>query len=333
MDDISHMVKLPIEKCVELFQSYFDAAIPPSLFIVGNNSARADLRKCVENATPCFVIGGNGVGKSSSIREVAKFLDYSIQRIYPLSQEEIVKEFGKAPFSAEKTMFVIEADGLGAKKYSILNEYIKNTKAPLIFTASLKKALNSNVVKKLKVLEFNPPTKKAVELFLKKKYSWNGNIDDVYDSDMRVVLNRVLSDEDIYKPEEPVVIGAMDLAQELSYGYVKKEIFDTLNQPLWWVMRSLAFNQRVKFPTGKKGVANLDKLSYLDTIKFGEPLYLKSMLMKLTPSPRRGFFKFAVWPKKTAEEEGYNTIKKSQVPMFVPKPVEVKKAYTLGNWM
>ena len=338
LEDISSMLSIPIEKCVEAFEDYYKTKVPLDLFIVGNQEARNQLKQCVKNNIPALVVGPNGIGKSSSIRETAKFLNLLIHRIYPLKQHEIVKEFGRNPFSENnQTLFVIEADGLGAKEYAIMSEYIKNTKRPLVFIAEDKKKLNSNVVKKLTIINFSSPSPKEVEIFLKKTYNWEGKISEVYDGDMRLTLNRVLESTSLDKPQAPEYMDAMKFAHEASFGYLKKEDFSKLQQPIWWVLRALAYNQKLKFPTDTiNRLKNLENLSYIDSIKFSYEDYIKQMVVKLKGSPRQGYFSFPPWGKKDEKivEEDFTKLSKKDVPQYVPqeKPI-VQPQFNLGSWL
>jgi len=156
----------------------------------------------------------------------------TMNKIIPLNQDEIVKEFGVGPSDASNNfLYVIEADGLNARKYSILKNYVSNSKRPLIIITQTKEKLNKNVVKLLDIVEFSYPSFEDVEKLLITQYGWEGNIEDIYDPDIRIVLSRVLTGEMIVKPPEEEIPSAQDLAVELGYGYVKKEDFEHLEQP------------------------------------------------------------------------------------------------------
>lgn len=297
--------------------------------IVGNYEARKRLKKNVLNNVPTLIVGPNGIGKTSSVVELADFLELNLRHLFPLSQEEIVQEFGTGPTDPSNSdMYVIEADGLGAKKYSILKNYIKNIKRPLILIARSKERLNKRIVKQTDVLTFEPPNAEEIEKLLRNEFSWSGNIEDIYDPDMRIVLARVISGEKILKPMETEYISSKDLAVELGYGYVKKQMFDKLNQPLWWVIRWLAFNQKLKFPRSPTiMLKNLSRLSLIDEYKFmGVENYLHYMLMGIRGSPRRAFFKFPIWPKKEEINKAYKIL------LDAPdRPV--KEKFSLNNWL
>lgn len=305
LEDISIITGKPIEECAKEYQEYYNLPISSSMFIVGNQKSRKTLLECIRNAKPCLLIGPNGVGKTSAVRDIAKSNGLTIKRAYPLSQKELVKEFMRGPYDpANNNLYVVEADALNNKKYSVLKKYVKDTKRPFVVIANSKKTLNSRITKKLKIIKFLPPTPEDVEIFLRKKYNWDGNIYDVYDPDMRLVLNRVLGDKDLIKPNESKTINARDCAIELSYGYFKKEGFEELDQPIWWVIRWLAYNQNRKFRHKKDILKNLLKLSYIDSKKFTfSQTHIENMLLNLKGSPRRVKFKFPPWTSKETKEE------------------------------
>ena len=297
--------------------------------IVGNYESRQKLKKNVLNIVPTFLVGPNGIGKTSVVKEIADFTEMIIKKIIPLNQEEIVKEFGVGPSDASNNyLYVVEADGLNARKYSILKNYVNNLKRPLIIIAQNKEKLNKTLVKLLDVIEFTHPSFEDVEKLLITRFDWNGKIEDIYDPDMRIVLSRVLTGERIDKPSEERIITAQDLAVDLGFGYVKKEDFERLEQPLWWVIRWLAYNQKFKFPkTPRTLLDNLKKLSLIDEYKFmGVEDCLHYMLMGLKGSPRRAFFKFPIWPKKEKEIESFESISK-----MPEKPI--KEKFDLTRWI
>jgi len=297
--------------------------------IVGNYEARKMLRNNILTFQPTLLVGPNGVGKSSAVAEIAKFNGLDLRIVYPLEQKEIVKEFGVGPTRGSgERVYVIEADGLNAKKYSILKNYINKALQSIIIIAQNSKKINKRLLKLLDVIEFSHPTMDDVEKLLRDHYDWDGNIEDIYDPDMRVVMTRINSGEKIFKPPKEKTVSSKDLAVELSYGYVKKKDFEQLDQPLWWVIRWLAYNQKLKFPRSPTTMLkNLEKLSFIDEYKFkGVENYLHYMLMGVRGSPRRAFFKFPVWPKKEDEIDGFVVLSKAP-----DKPV--KEKFSLNKWL
>jgi hypothetical protein len=269
------------------------------------------------------------VGKTSAVKELAEFLELNIRLILPLSQEEIVKEFGTGPTNpSSKDLYVIEADGMGAKKYSILKNYIKYAQRPIVFIAQSKDKLNKRVVKKLEIVDFSYPSVEDVEKFLRFTFDWDGNIEDIYDPDMRVVISRFYTGEKLSKPGKEKTISAKELAIELGFGYVKKGLFEELEQPLWWVIRWLTYNQHFKFPRSPTILLkNLSRLSFIDEYKFsGVEDYLHYMLMGIRGSPRRAFFKFPIWPKKEKEVENYVELNKAP-----ERPKQ--ESFSLDKWL
>lgn len=306
--------------------------------IVGNYDARKQLKQNILNCKPTLLTGPNGVGKSSVVAEIAEFNGLNLRIVYPLDQDEIVREFGVGPtVVSSKDFYVIEADGLNIKKYSILKNYIKNAKRPFVIIVQNKDRINKRISKLLDIIEFSYPTTEDVEKLLREYYDWDGKIEDIYDPDMRVVMARINAGEKIFKPPKEKTIPAKDLAVELGYGYVKKKDFEELDQPLWWVIRWLGYNQKLKFPKSPTTMLkNLDKLSFIDSvcyknsdktkIFYGNDDYLHYMLMGVRGSPRRAFFKFPIWPRKDDESEAFSVL--TEAP---DKPVREK--FTLSSWL
>lgn len=325
MEDISDMLGEPIEECTKAFEGYYNREIPLDLFIVGNMEARADIRRCIRNRKPCLVYGPNGVGKSSAVRKLAT--DLNLRRIYPLSQEKMAEEFGAAPMQKEnKDLFVVEADNFSSRKYAILNKYVSEAVRPMIFIVNDKKTINGHVRKKMEEIQFSSPTREELKRFLTKKFNISEDkFEEVYDSDVRITMERLLGTGEGEKYTKEQEINAHDFARELSFGYSNMEDFEQLYQPLWWVIRSLANNMKMKFPTReRKQLRNMMNLSFIDSVKWLYPKkHIKNMLLNLDGSPRRGYFKYPVWPPKEKKEKHYKKLKKSKSNYKEPESVDL----------
>lgn len=306
LEEIGRMLDVPLDVCVKAFESYYNVPIPSSLMIVGNVEVRKRLKNYVKNGVNTLLCGPNGTGKSIALKQLANELELDLIKCVPLKQSDLVISFGKGPlFSNNNHLYIIEADSLPKKKYSIFLKYITESERPIVVVAEDKNKIHKRVLKELKVLHFGRPSPTDVEFFLRKKYNWEGNIRDVYDKDMRVVLSRVLNKkkEDHIESEEP--ISSSVLAFKIASGFAKLEDFDMMDEPLWWVIRWIAYNQRKKFPKNtNKQVSNLRKLAYIDSKKFYFPeKYLECMLLDLETSQRRTRFSFPPWGKKKPKEE------------------------------
>ena len=333
LEDISNLLNLPIEECTRLYEKYYNSPIPISLFIVGNLEARMELKESINKGEKVLLTGSNGVGKTSAVRELSQNLDLHLKSCLPLSQSDIVKSFGRGPTNeVDSNMYVIECDSLPKRHYSILLEYVKNSNRPLILIATDKKRVHGNVLKHLKKITFTPPSFKDVEIFLKKKYAWEGDINDIYHPDMRIVLERVINNMKSTKPVMEEKISSETLAFDLSCGYFNKKEFNRLKDPLWFVIRWLAYNQDKKLPKLEDQVANLHKLSIIDTYKFKiDKSYLEEMLLKLKPSPRRARFVFPPFKKKMKQEREFQKIKKPKG--FKPRQIIKKpRGVDLTKW-
>lgn len=212
----------------------------------------------------------------------------------------MVISFGKGPlYNNNNSLYIIDIDSFPKKKYSILLQYIKETLRPLVFVANNKDKIHKKLLKELDYIHFSPPSPKDVEYFLKTKYNWKGDIEDIYDEDMRVVISRVLASPELQSVKVKELIDSRIMAFNISCGYTKFEDFDNMKEPIWWVIRWLAYNQRKKFPSKEIQLNNLKKIAEIDKNKFYyPPRYIRSMLIGLPTSPRRSQFSWPPWPKK-----------------------------------
>ena len=132
-DMISNMLDEPVDICIKAFESYFNAPIPPSLLIIGNKEIRKRLKDNIKNSVKTLLYGPNGTGKNIAIRQIAVDLDLNLVKSVPLKQSELVLSFGKGPlYNNNNNLYVIDADSLPKKKYSILLKYVKESERPLV---------------------------------------------------------------------------------------------------------------------------------------------------------------------------------------------------------
>lgn len=332
METISQMIDVPVDECMNLYFEYYKQPLPPSLMIVGNEKARDILKKNIKNAKPTLICGPNGTGKDISLREIAKSLSLDLRKIVPLKEKELALHFGRGPlFNNNNSLFVIDIDSLSKKKYSILLKYIKESVRPIILMTQDKDNVNKKILKKLSIVKFSHPTSLEVEKFLKIKYGWEGDIRDVYDNDMRVVISRVLASKKLDHIKIDEEIKSSVLAFNISCGYTKYEDFDKLKEPFWWVLRWLTFNQHKKHKNQDELLSNLRKLSIIDSYKFlYNEEYLRQMLLDLNTSPVRTQFSFPPWGKKKEIKEE-DLVEKLSSPSEIRKK-EVEKKLEKVDW-
>jgi len=323
LDEISNITGEAIEECIKAFEWYMNVPIPPALLIVGNEGVRERLKDNIKNGVKTLLCGPNGTGKNIAIKEIANELHLTLIKSVPLKQSEIVLSFGKGPlYNNNDNFYVIDVNSLPKKKYSILLKYVKDSERPLVLIGDTKDKVHKTVSKKLDVLSFGTISPTDVEKFLQKKFNWRGNIRDIYDEDMRVVFARVFADKKLERIHIKKEIPSSIFAFNLSCDFTKYEDFDQLKDPLWWVIRWLAFNQWRKFPDKHDQLENLEKLAEIDRNKFYFPKeYTQQMLMNLKTSSRRGRFIFPPWPKRRVEVKVDTVVKvKSNTPKTRPKP-------------
>lgn len=331
--NISSILDTPIEDCIEAFELYYKQLIPASLIVVGNKKARESLKTNIKNAVPTLLVGPNGTGKDIAIREIANSLNLEVKKCVPLKQADLVIAFGKGPLHNNLFLYVVDVDSLSKKTYAVLLNYIKNAVNPIILTTILKTNINKQVTKNLEIITFSVPSPNDISNFLKSKYGWEGDIKEIYDEDMRIVINRALSGSGIDKVETPEPIDPQMMAMNISCGYTKLQDFNRMKEPLWFTLRWLAYNQRKKLRSKNKQLENLKKLSKIDSVKHSwNKEYLKPMVLDLHKSPVRTRFSWPPWPKKKGVEEV--TFEKISKPKtgIKKKSVELKQV-DFSKWL
>jgi hypothetical protein len=302
---ISDMLDESVDVCIKAFESYFNTPIPPSLLIIGNDQVRERLQDNIKNGVKTLVCGPNGSGKNMAIRLIANKQKLNLIKSTPLKQSELVLSFGKGPlYNNNDNLYVIDANSLSKKKYSLLLKYVKEAERPIVIIADSRDKIHKRILSELEVLSFGVVSPNDVAKFLKKKYNWEGDIKDIYSDDMRIVISRVLVDEKLEKIKRKPIIPSSVFAFNISCGFTKYEDFEQLKDPIWWVIRWLGFNQWRKFLNKQDQLHNLKMLAEIDSKKFYyPPEYIKQMLININPSPRRGRFIFPPWPKKKEVKE------------------------------
>lgn len=317
---IGQMLDEPVDVCIKAFESYFNAPIPPSLLIIGNKEVRERLQDNIKNSVKTLLCGPNGTGKNMAIRLIAEEQKLNLIKSTPLKQSELVLSFGKGPlYNNNDNLYIIDINSLPKKKYSILLKYVRESVRPIVLIGDTKDKVHKKILSELEVLSFGVVSPNDVERFLKKKYNWEGDIKDIYNDDMRVIISRVLIGEKIERIKTKPIIPSSVFAFNISCGFTKYEDFKQLNDPVWWVIRWLAFNQWRKFINKQDQLYNLKKLSLIDSKKFYyPPEYINQMLLGLTSSPRRNRFIFPPWPKKREIKE-VDFVEKLKTPVVKTK--------------
>lgn len=317
------MLNIPTDECIKAFESYYKTPIPASLLVVGNNNARKQLEENIKNAVATLLVGPNGSGKDIAIRKIAEKLGLEIRKSIPLNQASLALSFGKGPlYNNNNFLYVVDIDSFPKKTYSVLLRYVTGSKSPIVLITNSKNNAYSKIVKACKIITLSHPSPNDIEKFLNEKYNWYGNIADIYDEDMRVVINRAVSGSSIGKIKAEEIIGSAQMAMNISCGFAKIGDFNRVKDPLWWIIRWLSYNQRKKLPDKTRRLENLNKLSEIDSLKFRwNDTYLKYMLLDMHSSPVRSRFSFPLWPKKKdiVEEQTVEKFKRADI---VKKKVE-----------
>lgn len=286
--------------------------------LLGNKTQKQKLKQNIINHIHTLIYGKHGIGKSYATRRIILQLGLEEMISYPLSQEDIVRDFGVAPQTPNKVCFIIEADSLSKKTYRIINSYLNSSKNPLVFIALSKNSLHANLLKKLDCIEFKPPTHEEVAYFLKQAFNWEGNISTIYDEDIRVVMRRLLYDRNYkFSLEELDEVQAEKVAFDILRGYAGFDSFEKYHKPFNWVLNWLAHNLKKFFPRDKKKLfENLSIISWIGSQLFigQEPsIYLKGLLLQMEHSRRMGKLQFPPQAYKEKKKKEVNKIKKKRI--------------------
>lgn len=302
LNEISYILGESIEKCVKSYENYYNAPIPPSILIVGNERKIKHLKRLIDNGEKILLYGDNGVGKSSAVRSLSE--KYRTVVSYAEKTDQLIKDFGDLPFK-KNYLFVLEAERFYWRGYALLKKYLKDSNAPFIVIVNNKKEVHKSILDLLTPVRFTPPSKQDIEKFLKKKFpDWKGNIDNVYNKDFRVLLRKVMFDinEDDRRNEEEH-LDSKALAYKILVGKVTPKDIENAKEPLPWTARYLGYNV-VNFFYKKKGREFMDLLCFYDLNKYNfRQDFLKGVLLSLPKREKRGRLYFPPFPPKKKKEE------------------------------
>lgn len=305
LEDISRILQEPIEKCLNSYEEYTGQKIPPTILIAGNSKQQENLKKLILNNEKVLLFGSHGVGKSSAIRKIGDELQYRIIESYPRSNEDLMEDWGDLPFNINKSIFVMEGDGFYWRKYGLIKKYIEKSKNPIIVIVNKKNTVHGTVEKLLMNVMFSPPSRQEVASFLKKKFpDWNGNINDVYDRDVRVTLRKIKFDiDENLQIDSPKTIDSRQLVYKIFNGTATKEDIENCKDPVQWAQRSIAYNAK-NFYSKKTALEVLDKVCFVDKYKYNYNRdFLNGVLLSIPRREKSGKIQFPPYPYKPKNEE------------------------------
>jgi len=301
LPEIACLCNSTVEECTTAYENYTGKKILASFLIAGNEKQRNQLRKLILNNEKILLFGEHGVGKSSLPRLIASEIGWQIKYSYPRNTEDLLKDFAQLPLQTRNTIFVVEGDSFYWRAYALINFYVKESKNPFIVIVNKKDTVHATVAKQMTPLKLQAPTRKDVEQFVKKKYpDWQGDIEDIYDSDMRVTLRNILSGIKSFKPIEEEKLSSQQVAYKILTGKCEKKDFENCEHPFIFILNWLGNNLH-KFYSS---VSPSENLSFVDTYKYDyKQKYLNGILLNFGKHDKRAKMNFPPIKFKPKEEK------------------------------
>jgi len=304
IDEIAKMTKRSVEECVEAFEIYTGKKLPATFLIAGNERQINELRKLILQKQKILLFGKNGVGKSTIPKKLAQELGWRIVYSYPTNNEELLVDFSELPLKTKNTIFVIEGDSFYWRSYGLINHYIKESKNPIIIIVDKSDKVHATVRKQLVTVKLSSPTREDVKKWVERKYpDWKGNINDVYDENMRVTLRNIKYGIKTYKPSKEEKLDAQQVAYRVIQGKATVQDFENCIHPFDWILSWIGYNAYTFY----YGTDVQDLMSWIDDKKYNfKPDYLRGCLLNLRKPDKRGKLKFppqGFKPKKEDEED------------------------------
>jgi len=320
LTEIARICKTPIEDCANAYENYTGKKILASFLIAGNEQQKKNLKNLILKNQKILLFGSHGVGKSSLPRIIAHELNWRIVYSYPRNSDDLVKDFADVPFKVKNTIFVIEADSFYWRSYAVINHYIQS-KCPVIIIVTEKDTVNKNVLKSLVKLKIQSPNKKDIEIFIRKKYpDWTGNIDDVYNKDMRITLRKIRFGIDSYKLEKEEHLDSQQVAYKIMDKKCTQKDIENCLHPFIFILNWLGNNAYNFY----NDMQVLDDISFVDAHKYNlKKKYLNGMLLNIPRKQKRArmFFppiKFKP-PKKKEIDWEKRKIRRKKIQQIVTK--------------
>jgi hypothetical protein len=322
MREISRILDSSIEECMMAYESYTGKKILASFLIVGNKRQRENLEQLILQNQKILLYGDNGVGKSSLPKLIADKIGWKIKTSYPRNTEDLLKDFAQLPLQTRNTIFVIEGDLFYWRSYALINHYIRESKNPIIIIVNKKETVHGSVTKQLVPLKLQNPTKADVKEFIEQKYpDFKGDINDVYDSDMRICIRKILYGIETYKPKEMEKLDAQQVAYKIINKKAKREDIEKCIHPYLFVLNWLGNNAHRFY----EEYDFIDDVSFVDSNKYNlKKKYLDGILLNLPKKQNRGklIFPPIKYKEKKEKEEDWSSGKKKGKKTKTPTKVK-----------
>jgi len=290
--------KYSVQDCIDEYYSLMGWAR-----VISERSGN-EVMKAILNREKIHIYGSTGVGKTFTIKSIAKELDLDTIVSYARLNEDLVNDWGTSPFEDDDKLFVLEGDAFYWKAYGIIKNYITKSKSPLVIITIGKDTPTKNVTKLVKQFKIFPPTKSEMQHYiLQFDPNWEGDIDKIYDRDQRITWRNYLYNRTEKTPKWEEDVDAKNVAYKILKGTATYEDFEKSVHPWHFVLGWISYNAK-NFYSGKKLEKVLRTLAWIDTYKFNyKNRYLIQMLLDLPKAEKKGFMVFPPYKIKPKTEE------------------------------
>lgn len=290
MTEIARICNCSIEECTNAYESYTGKKILASFLLAGNKRQKNELRKLILNNSKVLLFGNHGVGKSSLPKIIADKIGWRVINSYPRNNEDLLKDFAQLPLQTKNTIFVIEGDLFYWRSYALINHYIQESKNPIIIIVNDKKTVHGTIEKNLVKMKLNSPTKTDVEEFIRKKYpDWDGNINDIYDSDMRITLRNLKYGFKSRSQTQEEKLDSQQVTYKILTGKCCRKDIENCGHPISFILNWLGNNVH-KFYEDENV---FDDISFVDAHKYNyKKKYLDGMLLNIPKQQKRAKMSF-----------------------------------------
>ena len=285
--------KYSVQDCIDAYYDYMGWAR-----VISERSG-SGLMKAILNREKIHIYGSTGVGKTFTIKSIAKQLDLDMIVSYARLNEDLIADWGTTPFEENDKLFVLEGDAFYWKAYGVIKNYIAKSKSALVIITIGKDTPTKNVTKLLKQVKIFPPSKDEMQHYiLQFDPDWEGDIDKIYDRDQRITWRNYLYNRNEKTPPYQGVVDAKTVAYKILKGTATYEDFEKCIHPWHFVLGWISYNAK-NFYNEDNLEQVLHALAWIDTYKFNyKQRYLIQMLLEIPPADTKGFMTFPPYKPK-----------------------------------
>ncbi len=317
-----------VQECIDEYYNYMGWRR-----VISERSG-AGFIKAVMNREKIHIYGSTGVGKTFTVKSIAKELGLDMILSYARLNDDLVADWGTTPYEEDDKLFVLEGDAFYWRAYGVMKHYIANSKSAIVIITTGKDTPTKNITKLIKQIKIFPPSKDEMQHYiLQFDPNWEGDIDKIYDRDQRITWRNYLYNKNEKTAPYEEKVEAKSIAYKILKGTATVEDFEKSVHPWHFVLGWISYNA-VNFYGGKKLENVLHSLAWIDTYKFNyKQRYLIQMLLELPKAEKKGFMTFPPYKNKPkldtkAETKDY-VIEKYKLKKKPKKKASVKLVNTI----